>query len=131
VQFFRLDYDINATRSKIAAVAEEITACKAAPRDETGCVQKLQGVQPEPALPWLDRHIIELEASISRERKDSPLASAMLDRVKVCRILRDEIAEHEGLTTEAFVRLILDRDPQYRADLERYSWLGNRLAEGR
>jgi hypothetical protein len=55
----------------------------------------------------------------------------MLDRVKVCRILRDEIAEHEGLTTEAFVRLILDRDPQYRADLERYSWLGNRLAEGR
>lgn len=131
VQFFRLDYDINATRSKIAAVAEEIAARNAASRDETGCVQKLEGVQPEPALPWLDRHIAELEAGVGREKKGSPLAVAMQDRVEACRGLRAEVAAHEGLTTKALTRLILDRDPQCRAELERYSWLGNRLAEGR
>jgi predicted phosphodiesterase len=131
VQFFRLDYDINATRSKISAVAEEIAARNAASRDETGCVQKLEGVQPEPALPWLDRHIAELEAGVGREKKGSPLAVAMQDRVEACRGLRAEVAAQDGLTTKDLTRLILDRDPQCRAELERYSWLGNRLAEGR
>ena len=131
VQFFRLDYDINATRQKISAVAEEIAARNAASRDETGCVQKLAGVQPEPALPWLDRHIAELEAGVGREKKGSPLAVAMQDRVEACRGLRAEVAAQDGLSTKDLTRLILDRDPQCRAELERYSWLGNRLAEGR
>jgi hypothetical protein len=45
--------------------------------------------------------------------------------------LRAEVAARDGLTTNELARVILERDPQSRQDLERYSWLGNRLAEGR
>jgi predicted phosphodiesterase len=131
VQFFRLDYDIAKTRAKIAAVAEEIAAKKAESRDETGCLQKLSNTPSEPGLPWLDRHIAELEGCVAREKKGSPMAVAMQDRLDACRGLRAEVAAREGLTTNELARVILERDPQSRQDLERYSWLGNRLAEGR
>jgi diadenosine tetraphosphatase ApaH/serine/threonine PP2A family protein phosphatase len=131
VQFFRLEYDIATTRSKISAVAEEIAARNAATRDETGCVQKLANVAPEPALAWLDRHIADLEAVAGREKKGSPMAAAVQERVDACRGLRTEVAARADMTTKDLTRRILESDQQFRAELERYSWLGNRLAEGR
>ena len=131
VQFFRLEYDIATTRAKIAAVAEEIAARNAGPRDETGCLEKLADAANEPALPWLDQHIGELEAAVAREKKGSPMAEAMQGRVSNCRGLRADVEAQDGLSTRDLMRLLLERNPQCRQEVERYSWLGNRLAEGR
>jgi diadenosine tetraphosphatase ApaH/serine/threonine PP2A family protein phosphatase len=131
VQFFRLDYDIAKTRAKISVVAEEIAARNAVSRDETGCLEKLVNMASEPALPWLDRHIAELEAAVTREKKGSPMAVAIQDRVDACRGLRTEVAARDGMTTKELLRMLLEKDSQSRQELERYSWLGNRLAEGR
>jgi len=131
VQFFRLEYDATATRAKIAAVAEQIAARNAATRDETGCLARLETCPEEPALAWLDRHIGEIDQSLARERKGTPMYTAMQERLDACRSLREDSLAQKGMTTSGLSRLILDRDPQCRAEMERYNWLGARLIEGR
>jgi diadenosine tetraphosphatase ApaH/serine/threonine PP2A family protein phosphatase len=131
VQFFRLEYDIATTRAKIDVVARETATRSAMTRDETGCLARVDLKKPEPAGPWLDRHIEELEANLGRQKKDSPMHEAIMERMNACRNLKQAASERDDSTSHDVMRMLLDNDPLYRPEMERYNWLGTRLVEGR
>jgi diadenosine tetraphosphatase ApaH/serine/threonine PP2A family protein phosphatase len=129
VQFFRLEYDIAQTRAKIDAVAKEIATRSAMTRDPV--LAKIDLKSAEPAGPWLDRFIEELETSLGRQKKDSPMHEAIMERINVCRNLKQAAGEQKDATTHDVMRMLLENDPLYRPEMERYNWLGARLVEGR
>ena len=131
VEFFRLEYDVATTRAKIDVVAEQIAANNAESRDETGCLPKLSNAPVEPALGWLDRHIAELQASLEGEKKGSAMHLVKQERIEHCCDLRTEVAQNTAMTTKDLRRMLLDRDHQYKNEMDKYKWLGIRLIEGR
>ena len=131
VQFFRLEYDIASARAKIARVAEDVADGRAVTRDDTGCLVQLMRLPGEPAGPWLERQIAELEARRAQSKKGSELEILVQGRIAACRKLSEEIAARKDATTNDLRQMLRERDPLHRPEMERYNWLGARLAEGR